>query len=416
MHTNTDSKRPYDDVDLREYARVLWQARFLIVMAAAVCAAVAFTLSMIAPRMYEAEASLAVSRPKLSESLDSTSVANFRPFIASRSVAVQVIKELGFDKPPYNFDATSFFGSVVTVEEVKNSTILLVKGTLNDPALVTRAVNRVAELGVDAARRSGQTEALRARDDIKLQRDESRVRLEQAEKSLQDFREASQIEVLKKDVDAALLERSGLLRLLIGIEADKSKLAKAERELLARQKLDTVKRSIDTDPVLLESARSNGNGRTGDLLGLQLRSEVVNPVYEMLDKDVAKTRSELAGKERQKAQMGARKLDAPHLAVLSTLYQAESALARLEMERDLARKIYLEVSTTYETARLTVAGRSSALQVVTPADMPDRTVPRGVVKSAALAFCVGLLTAAAGVLLYSAFSPSFVVSRASHTG
>jgi capsule polysaccharide export protein KpsE/RkpR len=135
----------------------------------------------------------------------------------------------------------------------------------------------------------------------------------------------------------------------------------------------------------------------------------------MLDGDVARTRSELAGKERQKAQMGARKLDTPHLAALNTLYKTESALAHLEMERDLARKIYLEVATTYETARLTVAGRSSALQIVTPADVPDRPISRGAVKSAVLAFFVGLLSAAAGVLLYNALSPSLIASRPSHT-
>jgi uncharacterized protein involved in exopolysaccharide biosynthesis len=402
MHTNS---RPVDDVNLGEYVQVLWRSRILILIAAAVCAAVAFVLAITSPRVYEAEVSLAVSRPKLADSPpDTTPAGNFLPFVASRSVATQVIKEFGLDKPPNNLLSSTFFETAVTVEEVRASTIILVKGTLSDPVLVTRVVNRVAELGVEAARLGSQSEALQARNDIEVQLKDSRTRMELAEAGLQKFREASQVEVLRKDVDSALYQRSGLLDLAIDIEADKSRLAKAEQELAARQKLDTVKRSIDSDPLLLDSARKTPTGQTSDLLGLQLRSEEVNPVYQRLDEDVARTRTELAGKERLRAQLSSRKLDTPHLSQLNDLYKTEAELSRLEMERDLSRKIYLAVATSYETARLSVAGRSSALQIIGAAGVPDRPLSRNVVRNTAMAFFAGLLISSVGVLLYSVFS------------
>lgn len=416
MHTNSEGLKEYDggrefyrgegdDLDLRQYIRALWRSRVIILATALLCATAAFVLGIASERRYEAVVSLAVSRPKLATGTsDTTAVANFIPFVASRSVAAQVIKEFGLDKPPHNVSQTAFFGSVVTVEEVKNSTIIIVKGSLRDPELVTRLVNRVAELGVQAARNASLQEALQARDDIKLQFDESSRRYERSESRLQKFREATQIEVMKKDVEAALLQRSQFLKLSLEIEAQRSKLAMGERELASRTKIDIVKRSIDSEPVLVESARKAANGQTSELLGLQLRSEEVNPVYQNLDIEVAKTRLELAGLERQKAQMIARRLDAPRLKELNDLYAAEAELSGLEMERDLARKLYQEVATSYETARLTVAGRSSALQVVGAAGVPDRPVSRSIVQKTAIAFVVGLVLSAAALLLYKGLS------------
>jgi uncharacterized protein involved in exopolysaccharide biosynthesis len=368
-------------------------------------------MALRAPVLYEAEATLAVSRPKFTAgATDTTAVANFIPFVTSRSVAAQVLKELGLDKPPYNISPTSFFDQVVVVEEVRNSTIVLVRGRLSDPTLVARMVNRVAEIGSDAARRASQQEAVQARDDIKLQLQESIQRVEQSEDRLRKFRETSQVEVLQKDVDAALMEREGLLRLQIDIEAEKSKLAKAEQELASRQKIVRLKRSIDSDPLLLESARKTGEGQTNNLAGLQLVTEETDHVYQVLDELVASSRSELAGMERRKLQLSARKLDTPHVDVLHKLYQIEGEISRLEMERDLSQKVYQEVASSYETTRLMVAGRSSALQIITPASVPDRPVARKLARAVLIAFFAGLIVASLGILLFSAVSSGPAVS------
>jgi uncharacterized protein involved in exopolysaccharide biosynthesis len=399
------------EVDLGEYVRVLWRRRLLLAVASVVCALVAFGMGLRAPALYEAEATMAVSRPKFTAgATDTTAVANFLPFVTSRSVAAQVIKELGLDRPPYTISPTSFFGGIVVVEEVRNSTIVLVRGRLSDPTLVARVVNRVADIGSEAVRRASQQEAVQARDDIKLQLQESIQRVEQSEDRLRRFREASQVEVVEKDVEAALAEREGLLKLQIDIEAEKSKLARAEQELASRQKVVTLKRSIDSDPLLLELARKTGNGQADNLVGLQLVTEETNRVYQILDELVAESRSELAAMERRKAQLTARKLDTPHVEVLHKLYQIEGEISRLEMERDLSRKVYEEVASSYETTRLVVAGRSSALQIITPASAPDRPVASQALRTVLIAFFAGLIVTSLGVLLFSAVSSGPAVS------
>lgn len=390
-----------ETVDLREQLRLLYRNRTLILACVVVGIVVALAASFLIRRNYAAEAALTISRSKIGEGPTASeilSTANFRPLIESRAVASQVIKDTGLDRAPYWVSGSTFFGRVVEIEEVRNSSVLVVRGRLSDPVLVADVVNRVANLGAETARRVSQQEALQARDDIKLQLDEAKSRLDAASKKLDDARTASQLEIVERDVESALEQRGALLDLEINIETQKARLAKAEQELGKRQRLDTVVRSIDSDPALMESVR-NSDGRTRDMLALQVKNEEINPVYQELDKQIASARTELAALERQKLQMRARKLDDPRFPGLTEMYAKQSALGRLEMERDLAKKVYEQVANSYESARLLVAGRSSGLQILTPAIPPDRPEPRKVPRNLLIGALTGFLLSSVAVLM-----------------
>jgi uncharacterized protein involved in exopolysaccharide biosynthesis len=397
-----------ETVDLRRQLRLLHRHRVLIASCTVLGAVVALIVSFVIRRTYAADAALTISRSKIGEGTmvsDTLSTANFRPLMESRAVASQVIKETHLDKAPYGISPTKFFGDVVEIEEVRNSSVLLVHGRLSDPELVATVVNLVADLGAATARRVSQQEAAQARDDIKLQLDEAKTRLDTVTAKLDASRTGAQLELVKKDVEAQLEQRGALLDLQINIEAEKARLSKAEQELASRQRIETVRRTIDTDPAFMEAAR-NADGKPKDLLTLQMKNEEMNPVYQELDKQIATSRTQLAALQRQQAQMTARKLDDPRFARLSEMYAKESEINRLEMERDLAKKVYEQVANSYESARLLVAGRSSGLQILTRAIPPDnpesRKVPRNVLIGALSGFLLSSLlvlvrgTAAAG--------------------
>ena len=110
----------------------------------------------------------------------------------------------------------------------------------------------------------------------------------------------------------------------------------------------------------------------------------------------------LAALERQKTQLvDVRTLDAPKLTQLAELSQVESQLADLEMERDLARLVYQEVATAYQTVPLEVAGGSAQLRIIEPAVPPDRPLPRPIARNTLIALVVGLMLSVMGVLVYS---------------
>ena len=225
------------------------------------------------------------------------------------------------------------------------------------------------------------------------------------------LRREAQIEALRKDIDALLGQRAGLLPLLVEIQTEKAKLAKAEEQLSQRDRVGTIRRTIDSDPTLMEAARASTNERTR-LLGLQVRNEYLNGVCVTLDQQIVASRTKLSGLEKQRAELiDVRKLDASQLAQLNLLYTREAELDRLQTEFELAKRIYVEVSTRYEQARLQVAGRSAQLQIADDALAPDRPIGPRVVRNTALAIVFGFVLSIIGVLFGDAFFAAIVRER-----
>jgi uncharacterized protein involved in exopolysaccharide biosynthesis len=394
-----------DTLDIGAHLHVLWRNRLLLLGCAVLGGVVSLTVGVMGPREYVAEAALAISRPKIGEGLPASelmSTANFRPLIESRAIAARVIKDTGLDQAPYFVSPSSFFNQVVEVAEVRASSVMTITGRLPDPQLVARVVNRVVEVGVETARRVNQQEAQQTESDIKLQRDEAKTRLDQATENLQLTRVASQLELVKSDVASELKERSTLLNLDIMIESERSRLARIETELNKRKQLVDVRRSIDSDPAASEAARALQTP-SKELLSLQINNQELSTVYQDLDKAMALSRTKLAAMERQKAQMDSRHLSTGSLATLNNLYSKEAKISRLETERDLANDVYKDLAKSYETARLMVIGRTSALQVLSTAIPPDRPESRKLARSVLIGSMSGLLLAALVLLVVHAF-------------
>ena len=392
-----------DQVDLAEYLSAIWRYRTLIVVITLACMGAALVSSLMAPRMYEATVTLALNQSKTSDQVASQNLtaASFRPLVESRATALAVILELGLDKPPYRVTPTEFLSGIITVEELRGTNLIRLVARFGDAQLATKIAQRVAEHAVTLVRSVNADEATQARDIIREQLDRVKARFDQTNAKLLAYRQLAQVEALKKDTDTVLEQRGEVLELVVQIEAEKAKLARWEQELAKRKRVDILQRTIDSDPVLAEASRER-RPPGSDLLGLQLQSEQISVVYDRLDVEAALTRANLAALEKQKAQLvDVRKIDVA-LPKLSLLYQYESELARLLADRDLAEKIYLDVTSRYEVARLQVAGRSAQLQIVDQALSPDRPVSRNVVRNTAVAGIGGLSVAAVVAMLLRA--------------
>ena len=403
---NAGDAFPDDEIDLTKYVLGLWRYRLLVVLGTLLCGAAALVSVALAPRSYEATAKLMVSPPKTGaagEVGSSVSMATFRSLIENQSLGGKIVEEFGLNKPPHGVTATELMTRIVAVEVVRDASVILVRVRLWDPDLAAKVANRLAESAEQLARALSQEETVAARDIIGAQLDASKKRFDEAEARLESFKKVAQLELLRKDVDALLGQRGTLLALLVDIQTEKARLSQAEAQLATRDRLETLKRSIDTDPAAMEAMRKAGS-EPGSVLPLQLRNEFVNPVYESLDQVIATSRTRLAGLEKQRAELiDVRRLDRDQQAKLSLLYQQETTLSRLQTEHEIAREVYVDVSKRYEQARLQVAGRSAQLQLMDRALPPDRPISRHVVRSTVLASLTGLLLTAAAALGLDAF-------------
>lgn len=140
-------------------------------------------------------------------------------------------------------------------------------------------------------------------------------------------------------------------------------------------------------------------------VGLPLRAELndpyVNPVYEVLARDVAQSRARLAGLQSRRQQLVSElRLASPTNAKLDALYRAETELAHLTGEYEVARAAYLNASSKYEEARLQVTVRSPRLQILDGALPPERPVAPRVLRNVASAMLLALTLGVVGVLLF----------------
>ena len=74
----------------------------------------------------------------------------------------------------------------------------------------------------------------------------------------------------------------------------------------------------------------------------------------------------------------------------------------MQVEQDLAEKIYMEISHSYEVASLQVVGRSAELSVIDPAVPADRPMSRQVPRNTFVGAVAGLSLGLAAVLLWQA--------------
>lgn len=390
---------------LRWYARTLWDRRLPIAAASAACAAAGLAMALLTPPSYVATATIAVSQSKVGQEVapsGTLSAASFVPLVRNHNTAQAVIEKRGLDKSPYNLTAFTFLDRVLTVVEVRNTNLLAASAVLPDAKLAADVVNDVAMAAVELSHQLSQQEAVRARDIIGAHLKELNERLEAAQARLLDFQRSHQVDLLRGDVESLLEQRKELAGVIVKLAAERGRLESAERELRARSRTTSVTKSIESEPALMEAARQKGQK---DVLGLELRTESPNQVFESLDQEVATARANVAALERQRAQLaGAGTAGSNKQGQLTALYQQENALDRLKLDFELAKSAYGEAAAKFENATLQVASRSAELQVVDPAVPPDRPFAPRAVRDSLIWLVAGLVISSVAFVIIAAMS------------
>lgn len=490
-NTESDGPRgpaPHDEIDLADYAATSWRYRWVILAAVAVAGLLAYLVNRQMTPVYEASVRLLATESRVVDDTvsRSLSVARFRELLESPSLAATVVQEFNLSAPPHGVSPQQFLDSHLTVSEIPDTGILQASIRLTDPDTLVKLANRYAEEAVKTAEQLNQGDTVYARDMIKQQADQARTRLTEAERELETFRRKTQIELLRKDVDAILQHRPDVVSLQVDIESERAQLRQAEIELSQQERVRDVRRSLDTIPdtplpapvtppatatqgrkppggspvwdqpmapgarVPRESSRGSRTGSSAargarpelDLRGaraqaegkesreplplpeiiespreeaaprtatpsaaLPLRSELndpyVNPVYEVLARDVAQSRARLAGLERRRQQLvGDLKLGAPTSVKLERLYGAETQLAHLIGAYEVARAAYINAASKYEESRLEVTLRSTRLQVLDRALTPERPVAPRILRNVAASIVLAFAMSIAAVLIF----------------
>jgi polysaccharide biosynthesis transport protein len=432
---------PDDEIDLAPYFRSL-AARWHVVLGAAVLSAFAVVAVMsMLPLMYEATATLVVV-PAQGETGTQPSATPFRILLENNVLATEVTKKFALDQPPYELSPQEFIRSAARVEDVRGLNILLVKVKLRDDRQRAADVaNAVAHGMVSLAQQIRDQEAALVSGQLKGPMERARRQLDEAEGALRTRREHAQLDVRKSELEGALDERQRLASLTSRLADERARLAQAEQELGRHNRIVDVARVPGLSAALFDAARrdaaaqveeplskprvverdpraaapnapekdptKSAQGPAGQktqqestrerpapgatrpeespLTGLDLSNPALNPVFEVLEFQVATSRSRVAGLEKQLGVI--QRLSTQMLT--KGLYSDEVELERLESERALLQRVYEDIAFQYEQARASVARRSAQLQVINEAVSPERPLTRGRALGGGMGFAVG---------------------------
>ena len=422
-----------EEVSLAEYMGVLWRFRLPLLALTLAAGVVAFFISRGKEPVYLANSKLIVSQSKIGDqSTLSISVGTYRAMVENQSNVLRVMNELGLTGPPYRLTVSRMIDRHLQVDMLPDTNVIEVSARLNDPTLAARFANRLAERAVEVSKEASQQDIVLARDTIKMQLDESRARLTQAESKLEAFRKEARVDAVRKDVSALLDERARLLPLLVEIEAEKARIQQTSEELGKLEKVRNVRRSVSPTTVLNppqppqpgqqvaqnqnqpgqpnQQNPQNNQLRPADRVEFKLREDVmdpyVDPVYEILAQQLASSRTRLSGLEKQHAEiLRATNQGKAGTDKLSELYTAEAELERLQTELTLSKQVYMDVANRYEQARIQVAARSALLQMVDEAVPPETPVSPRVVRDTLLTTVVAGIIAAVILLLLAVVRP-----------
>jgi uncharacterized protein involved in exopolysaccharide biosynthesis len=365
-----------------------WRLVLALTLAGALAGGIA---SRLVRPVYATGVTLAVAEPKIGggDRETRTSARDYLALLENRALAADTIRQFKLDQPPYNLGPETFLLRILQTEQIGQTNLLRLVVRLPDPKLASDIANHMAARVQNLTQRLTSEETSQARLTLSSQLTEARTRLDQAQTLLEAARTGGQYDLLKRDVDILLEQRRELRGVTVKIAGERASLARAEAELARRSRIDLLTRTIENDNILREAARESG-GR--NLIGLSVKNEFVNVGYDDLDKKVSESRSLLSSLEQQRDQYArVSGLDKPTLDKLTQLYALETRVSRLELELELARRVYLETALAHEQVRMQVSSRSPMLQIVDPALVPERPEPRYTARNAGVGGLAGAL-------------------------
>ena len=265
-----------DEIDLLAYAATLWRYRYLLAAVAVIVGGTAYAINRAIAPTYEVTFRLMVSQPRLdNEPFREINIVPFRELVESPMLAAALLDEFGLRQPPYRLTPQRFLASHVSIDVIRDSTIIRVAVRLKDPQLAVKLGQRYAERVVELAERLNVEGVDYTTDRIKLERDAALQRLTNSERALDEYRRRVQIEIVRNDVDSMLLRRPEALDLTVEIQGERARVQQTEAELARQDKVREVARSLDALPTDTEdtstmrrplpSSRTPRAGRTPDL-------------------------------------------------------------------------------------------------------------------------------------------------------
>ncbi|HHV61075.1 MAG TPA: hypothetical protein GXX51_00290 [Firmicutes bacterium] len=424
-----------EEVDLLEYARVLWRWKwsiFILVVAAVVAS---YIISSRMTPIYETtttilvkDSSEAVNMPFLQALGGQTgaSAQNYVEILRSRTLMEHVVRRLGLGAP-VGSEEFARLKNAVSVQPVQGTDAIRISVQSSDPGEAARIANTLVDVFIEENQRSNQAATRSAREFIGQQLKTAKENLKRAEDALLAYKKTHRVIEPGEEAKARIEEIASLQKLEAeagtDIEEARASLVQVRKELERQDPKLVASQTISLNPLVQEykaklseleaslaAAQEKYTEKHPAVIALKAEIEGVkkslsaevtrivsaetvalNPIHQDLMGRAIAAEAQIIGAEAKRDAIA--RLIAEKEAALERLPQTEIDLARLMRDQRVAEEIYVMLLTKHEEMRITESMKLANIQRIDPAIIPDRPIkPRkllNVAIAALLALFVG---------------------------
>lgn len=413
------------EIDLRKVIRSLLQRWMWIVGVALLAGVAAFAFTFLQPRLYEASAVIALTRPLNLPNFDPR-YQTLSPLTINNKIVNDVamgdeVVEMLFQEwnsPDKKEDRlASFVRTNLKVENGQDASVALLKVRLKDPQEASRLAQLWAQ---EVVKRINLTYAGRDESQVAFFAEQvaaAEQRVQAAAQAIEQFEARNEKNSLQNQLDSLSIQHSEYLRRLRVIESVQAD-AKLFLEQIKSLPKDSLLSSQEQTNLFLLQMRIYGDALSSiisvsqnQILSSQQGQLAIPQQYQLsippLNSEATVGQYErflsswLVALETQKTELKAA-IEAipPQLEQLQGKIQAlDNERRRLDLEYQLANETLTTLTRKLDEARIALQDSTGYASIATYPTVPRRPMPRGTLRNTALATALGGFLAVFGVLV-----------------
>lgn len=398
------------DRALADLLFALWSKRYVVLLAVAVATGVAAAASLSQAKRYRAVATLVITDAKMppnpGEQRPDTRLYSdtYAALLKSESVSAQVVSELELER--LGVFTADQLAEALTVRPVLNTLLVTVSLDDTDPERAAKIVNAQANKVVEMSRAMSTSNLTETREYLQEQVAAAQRELTSREARLQSVKGEVRFEESTKRLASLLELRGQLEENLSEAEQDAAKgsaAAEAMRKALDGQdRLLTLTRSVVDDAALGAVVAADPSKTSQERLGLQMKAQQVNPLYEQTEPALVEAAAEAAGaasrRDTVRTQLAANETEVRRLE--RALADKATLLTAAQREYDLTKGAYETFTRSFESARLSVRAQIAEIKLVSPATPDWHPVGPRIALNIAVALLASAILSVFAVLIF----------------
>ena len=384
-----------EEIDLREYINVLLKRKGIIILIFLIAVITAALVSFFYLKpVYEASAIIAVSKPKIINSLiDEISIEDYKNLIKDVEIEEELMQKLNLDKPPtevilYDLER------MITIEIPKDTNLIKINLQAANPKLTKDIINIWATLFVEKNKKLYFDEVKKAKIGVEDKLKHAEQDFFEIEEKMIEFNE-TYVKTIKDEINykatKILSFKSRLIDIQLSLEKESAEKEQVSAALIEQDKILKLNKSI-VDDQFFQQLISNITDANLKIANLTYVSEVINPIYYNLAEQLISTNisiNSLIAEENQ-LEKNINDFNISLKGLREELTEKKLILSQLDREYSAKEKLYNIFYKQAEEIRLTETAEADLLKIVSLAYEPRALIKPNKKLNIAIAGVLGL--------------------------